>query len=319
MISENNKIEYVYKLEGVDPEDGVDIFEIAPILMSFGELVKSSAEVLGYDKKINVKVKPFREGSWITDFIFQPDSPVNSLLNYLKETDGQDLMLLFSFLGINVKEGVVGVMNILRYTKGKVTDFHKKDNGKIEYTMPDGGKFEVTLEEHRLVQSPLVQVSYYNSVIIPLKRFPDANRVSIYKGTEGNGLEVTQQDVEIFETYMGETLLEDVEENVQKLPNVYIKPKRGSYSGEEKAYSFFMGESILYPTSIEDVGLLAKLKDGSLRLFHEDVLKVDIEIRQKKDYQNKILNNYVITNLIEYIEFKKPQQISFDDKNNDDK
>lgn len=317
MINDNSKIEYVFKLDGVDSENGVDIFEIAPILMSFGELIKISAEILGYDKKINVKVKPFREGSWITDFVFQPDSPVSSLLNYLKDSDGQDLMLLFSFLGLNAKEGVVGVMNILRFTKGKVTNFHKKENGKIEYTMPDGGKFEVSIEEHRLVQSPLVQVNYFNSVIIPLKRFPDASRVSIYEGSEENGLYVTQQDVEIFETYLGETLLEDVEENVQKLPNVYIKPKRGSYSGEDKAYSFYMGESILYPTSIEDLKLLEKLKDGSLRLFHEDVLKVDLEIRQKKDYQNKILNSYVITNLIEYIEFKKPQQIAFDDQDSE--
>ncbi|HRO65822.1 MAG TPA: hypothetical protein PKU78_06370, partial [Candidatus Dojkabacteria bacterium] len=116
MISDNKKIEYVYRLDGVDPDNGVDIFEIAPILMSFGELIKISAEILGYDKKINVKVKPFREGSWITDFVFQPDSPVSSLLNYLKDSDGQDLMLLFSFLGLNAKEGIVGVMNILRFT-----------------------------------------------------------------------------------------------------------------------------------------------------------------------------------------------------------
>ena len=303
----------VYKLDGINAEDGVDIFEIAPILMQFGELIKSANDVLGYDQKIDVRVRPFREGSWITDFILH-QSTVKTLLTHLKSPNGEDLMLLLSFLGLNVQNGITGVAGIIRKTKGVVSSFRKNDNETVTYIQPDGTEFTVTLPEHKLVQSPLIQVNYYNSVISPLDKFPTASAVDIKVDDNAETQRFTAEDKESFEAYAKSELLEDVEDNVTTISGVYLKPKRGSYSGEEKAYSFIMGDSnVLWPVTVEDEEFLEKLRNGEIRPYSEDVLKVNLEIRQKKDSANRIMTHYAITDVLEYIQYEKPKQIKLED------
>lgn len=308
-----NKTQIVYKLDGVNADDGVDIFAIAPILMQFGELVKSANDVLGYDQKIDVRVKPFKEGSWITEFVFSPTG--EELLRLLKSPDGQNLMLILALLGLNVKEGIVGVAGIIRKTKGIVSNFKKNKDETVTYTMPDGGEFTVSLPEHRLVQSPLIQVNYYNSVISPLQKIPSASAVEVsVAGSDNTKQRFTDEDVESFDTYIKTELLEDVDENVTTMSGVYLKPKRGPYSGDEHAYSFIMGDNnILWPVTIEDEEFLSKLKSGEVRPYSEDVLKVNLEVRQKRDAANRILTHYVITEVLEYIKYEKPRQLGLED------
>jgi hypothetical protein len=284
--------------------------------MQFGELIKSANDVLGYDQKIDVRVRPFREGSWITDFVLH-QSTVRTLLTHLKSTNGQDLMLLLAFLGLNMKEGVTGVATIIRNTKGVVNNFRKNDNETVTYEAPDGSTFTVNLAEHRLVQSPLIQVNYYNSLISPLDKFPAATSVDIQVGDD-EPQKFTDSDKESFETYAKAELLEDVDDNVTTLNGVYLKPKRGSYSGEEKQYSFIMGDSnVLWPVTMEDQVFLEKLTNGEIRPYSEDVLKVNLEVRQKKDSMNKIMSQYAITEVLEYIQYEKPRQIRLEDLGNE--
>ncbi|MBP9797570.1 hypothetical protein KBC70_00290 [Candidatus Woesebacteria bacterium] len=309
----NEKIQLIYKLESISADDGVDVFEIAPILMSFGELIRSANEVLGYEKRIDVKVKPFREGSWITEFVLQNHS-INGVLNFLHTHDGEEIMLLLAFLGLDVRSGISGVAYIIRFTKGLVTNFHKNDDQKtVTYTNSNGEELVVTLPEHKLVQSPLIQINYYNSIVSPLDKFPTATAVGIKVNQSGHTEQTfTQDDKSYFEKYAGTELLEDVDENISTMQSIYIKPKRGSYSGEEKAYSFIMGDSVLWPVTIEDEKFLEKLRNGEIRPYSEDVLKVNLEIRQKKDSKNKILAAYVITHVIEYIKYEKPKQLKIE-------
>lgn len=305
----SQKTEIIYKLDNIDADDGVDIFEIAPILMSFGELIKSSSDTLGFEQKIDVKVKPFKEGSWITEFIIHQET-IRNLFNLAKDPNAQAVGLILAMLGLSAKDGIKGVVGVVRFTKGKVNNFKKKDEETVTYINDAGEELEVTMPEHRLVQSPLVQINFYNGVIAPLEKFPTAGSVTI--NVDNKPVTLDENDKKDFEEYARTELLEEVEENITSLDNIFIKPKRGSYSGEEKAYSFYFGESILYPTTIEDEDFLDMLKSGSIRLFHEDVLKVNLEIRQKKDVTNKLVNHYSIKKLLEYIEFQKPRQMRID-------
>lgn len=308
-----NKVQLIYKLNDINAEEGVDIFEIAPVLMSFGELIRSANEVLGFDQKLDVKVKPFREGSWITEFVLQ-NKPIASLLSQLHSQSGQDILLLLGFLGLDVKEGIKGVANIIRFTKGFVSNFRKNDDNKtVTYTNQKGEELVVTLPEHKLTQSPLIQINYYNSVVTPLDKFPTATSLGIKVNQDGHSEQLFSEiDKKSFEQYANTELLEDVEDNVSLSKGVFVKPKRGSYSGEEKAYSFIMGESILWPVTIEDEEFLEKLKLGEIRPYSEDVLKVDLEIRQKKDSGNKLLVTYSVKKVLEYIQYEKPKQMKLE-------
>lgn len=306
-------VDLIYKLENINAEDGVDVFEIAPILMHFGELIRSANTVLGYEQKIDVRVKPFAEGSWITEFVIQ-NAHVNNLINYLKGKEGSDLMILLSILGLSVKEGISGVAGIIRFTKGFVLNF-KKNGETVSYINDKGEKLVVSLEEHKLVQSPLIQNNYYNCVIAPLDKFPKTTAVAIKVNKEGQTEQkFTPADKHAFEEYSKTELLEDVEENVSEWNGVFIKPKRGSYSGTEQSYSFVISDNFtLWPVTIEDEVFLDRLRSGDIRLYSEDVLRVDIEVRQKKDATNKIRTNYAIIKVSEYMKYEKPKQLKIED------
>lgn len=306
-----NTMEVIYKLEGVEAENGVDIFEIAPILMQFGELIKSANDVLGYEQKIEVKVKPFKQGSWITEFIFNPSTRDN-LLALVDTPNGQALTFILPLLGLNAKDGIVGVATIIRKTRGIVTNFKKNSNGKVVYETPDGGKLTVSNIEHKLIQSPIIQNNYYNSVISPLEKIPAVNAVEI--GIGSGGQRFTNDDISSFGAYFKTELLEDVDENISTMSGIYLKPKRGPYSGDEQAYSFIMGDNnVLWPVTIEDEQFLGSLKSGEIRPYSEDVLKVNLEVRQKKDASNRIQTHYAIIKVIEYIKYEKPRQLSLND------
>lgn len=221
-----------------------------------------------------------------------------------------------AFLGLSPKDGIAGVADIIRFTKGLVNNFHKnKEKETVTYESPSGEKMEISMAEHRLIQSPVIQNNYYNCVIAPFDKFPATTAVSI-ESTDpvAQTQKFTKEDKAAFEQYAKTELLEDVEESTSTLTGVYLKPKRGSYSGEEKQYSFIMGENnVLWPVTIDDEGFLQKLRSGELRLYSEDVLKVDLEFRQKKDPTNKIMTAYAIKKVSEYIKYEKPKQLGIDD------
>lgn len=313
----SNKTQLIYKLDNINADDGVDIFEIAPILMSFGDLIRSANDVLGLDQKIDVKIKPFQEGSWITEFVFH-STIVENLLNYLNSSEGNSLMLLLAFLGFDVKTSITSVVDVIRFTKGSVSNFYQTDDKElcqIIYENEKGEKLTVSGPVHKLIQSPLIQNHFYHSMATPLEKFPSATSLSTKINKPDHMAQtITEKDREYIETYAKQELLQDVEENISSLNGIFLKPKRGSYSGEEKAYSFIMGEAnVLWPVSIEDEHFLSKLKRGEIRPFTEDVLKVNLQIRQKKDGKNKIISNYVITEVLEYIKYEKPKQMNIED------
>ncbi len=308
-------VDVIYQLENIDAEEGIDVFEIAPVLMHFGELIRSANTVLGYEQKIDIRIKPFKEGSWITQFVLE-NTYISNLLSYLQSKEGTDLLLLLALLGLNnIREGIVGVAGIIRFTKGVVSNFIKsKDGNKVTYINEKGEKLTVSLAEHKLVQSPLIQNNYYNCTIAPLDKFPSATAVVIKVNKEGElEQKFTQADKSAFNAYIKSELLEDVEDNVVESKGIFIKPKRGSYSGTEQAYSFVIGDNILWPVAIEDEFFLNNLRSGDIRLYAEDVLKVDLEVRQKKDSTNRVRTSYAITKVIEYIKYEKPKQLNMKD------
>lgn len=313
----SSKVGLIYMLEDIDAEEGVDVFEIAPTIMYFGELIRSANTVLGYEQKIDVRIKPFAEGSWITEFILQ-STYIDNIINYIRSEEGKDLFLLLSLLGIaNLKSGIAGVAQIIRFTKGLVSNF-KKEGNKFIYTNDKGEELRVSTEEHKLVQSPLIQNNYYNCMISPFDKFPNVNAVTI-SNIEGEPEQrFTPSDKPAFEEYANAELSEDTEDVETVLPNVFLKPKRGSFSGMEQSYSFIMGDSTLWPVTIEDEGFLSKIRSGEIRLYSEDVLKVNLKIQQKKDTANKVVNKYVITEVQEYTKYEKPKQLSMDDFTDDE-
>ncbi len=57
-------VDLIYKLNG-DIEDGIDVFEFAPFLLSFGQLINEAHKTLYPDEpEIAVNIKPIEKGSF---------------------------------------------------------------------------------------------------------------------------------------------------------------------------------------------------------------------------------------------------------------
>lgn len=300
----------VYKLDGIDAEAGVDVAEIAGILMQFAQLVRAGNAELDLGLTVDVRVKPFREGSWITEFVLH-GTTIQNLLQYLKGTEGQDLKLLLEWLGIahgivaTTGVGIVGVAKIIRFTKGAVDRFSANSDSTFTYESETGEKLTVTLPEHTLVQSPLVQNNYYNTFMAPLESFPEATGVEV--GLVGQEPErFTPEDKPAFERYAKVDLNDTTSENVSTADGVWLKPHRGSYAGEGTRYSFNMDGAALWPVTITDEEFLEQLKTGDVRLHSEDSLLVELEISQRVNAHNVVTGSrYVITHVKQYVQHAK--------------
>lgn len=298
----------IYRLDGIDAEAGVDVVEIAGILMQFAQLVRSGSDVLDLGLSVDVRVKPFSEGSWITEFVLN-GSAIHNLLHYFKGAEGQDLKMLLELLGIaqvtsaGVVGSVAGVARIIRFTRGKIEKFTENPDSTITYESPSGEKLTVTLPEHSLVQSPLIQNNYYNTFINPMDQFPDATGVEV--GLAGKEPErFTAEDKPAFDQYAKAELTDASTENVAMTHGIWLKPHRGSYAGEGTRYSFDMDGTPMWPVTIADEGFLERLRTGEVRLHCEDSLLVDLEISQRVNSKNKVTGSrYVITNVKNYVPY----------------
>lgn len=59
----------VYRFVDVDPEEGLDAKDLSKFLSQFDGLIKEVAKESGTLENTSIKVRPFKEGSFITEFV----------------------------------------------------------------------------------------------------------------------------------------------------------------------------------------------------------------------------------------------------------
>ena len=103
------KIDLIYKLNG-DFEDGIDVFELAPVLLSIGQLISESQKILYPDgPPLAVNVRPFKEGSFDIQIILHPVSNIQKILDIIRSPGGSDIKELLQYIGLIIPTvGAVG-------------------------------------------------------------------------------------------------------------------------------------------------------------------------------------------------------------------
>jgi len=103
------KIDLIYKLNG-DFEDGIDVFELAPVLLSIGQLISESQKILYPDRPpLAVNVRPFKEGSFDIQIILHPVSNIQKILDIIRSPGGSDIKELLQYIGLIIPTvGAVG-------------------------------------------------------------------------------------------------------------------------------------------------------------------------------------------------------------------
>ena len=284
------KVNFIYKLEGKDISEGFDVFELAPILLSVGELIKESNKILnpgGRDLAVNVK--PFQKGSFVVDIVLFAQTNFQQIIKFVNNDNVKEIKELLEWVGI-ISGGVVGtggsLIWLIKKLKGKPRTVEQIKPNEVRYTGEDGNTFTVNTKVHQLFSSTNIQNFIYNAYGKPLES-ENVDSVECYiQDEQATTKEVfekeTAQDLKNYSEAELPSLV--TEEEIINTTEVFVSPKRGSFDADPRQWSFRMGgsgEQIIKAT-IRDEQFLDRYKNNQIRLHYTDVLKVRLIQKLKK-------------------------------------
>lgn len=313
--------EVVYRLGGVDPDEGVDVYELVKYLNKFDDLVRLAVREAGYDGELKIRVRPFKEGSFLTEFVIE-----SGLVDFLTSNEVDAVLKGLEILGM-AGAAVKGIPRVVRAVRGFTDKFRENDDGTFTYGR---GADSVTVDAatHNALQNPKVAGLYSDVAVGPVAEFNGAvQQVNIYMrdpGSEDDGLSsgatFTREDSADFTTYAKTAAAVDeleYTENVLVNKGIWLRPVSGSYGGAEKGYSFRFGvgdDATLYKqVRIEDAVFLERLASGDVRFTSGDLLQADLEVTERVHKSGSRKASYRILEVVDYRPMKGPHQESFAD------
>jgi hypothetical protein len=274
----DSTVEFVYELGGRIEE--LDVNELAPTLLSLGSLVQQGNRVVYPDgRKLAVNVKPFRAGSFIVDLVVFPQT-VQSILNFVSMSEALQIKTLLEWLGL-ITGAPIGAVQLIRWLRGKPKAVEELGPDEVRYTAYDDRSVTVNMAVHQLVQDNSVNNALINVYVQPLEKEEISEVKTYLRNNEGSAVSVPKEEresIRAFVTNAAPGAKETVKEVI--LPDVFLNPKRGSFDGDPRDWSFRRGEEVITAT-IRDEGFIAKCATGEYRLNHHDLLTVDLLERQK--------------------------------------
>ena len=112
-------VDLIYKLNG-DIEDGIDVFELAPFLLSFGKLINEAHRTLyPNEPEIAVNVKPFEKGSFEVNIWVYAKDVIQQLLTYINNDTGKNIKDVLVNLGLITGISGINLLKIITFLKRK--------------------------------------------------------------------------------------------------------------------------------------------------------------------------------------------------------
>lgn len=308
----------VYHINSDDGIDGVEVREMASVMYSFAELVQATLDANDIKGDLEVKVRPFKEGSFIAEFALTLSGQFMTLFSGDEANALANALGILGFIGVTPVAVKKTLPSIIRKVKGRINKY--TDNGDGTYTY-DG--ITVPQNVHNVVQSPEVAKSFVSTTLSPIVNIGNGNvtvtiqDASSYKNGEPAIDKFTVADVIDFETYqqtVTEEIIEDHEELVSPAHNVVLNPMSGPYDGAEKGYTFRYGEDKWHRVKMHDLEFRHKLETGEIRFHNNDVLIVDLETVQTYDKSGNLrISERRIISVKEYKPYTPSEQLTMED------
>lgn len=313
----------VYRFVDVDPEEGLDARDLSKFLNQFDSLIKEVAKESGTLENTTIKVRPFKEGSFITEFVIHC---VPGLIDALNSdvvsaiTNGADL------IGV-----LLTIAHIIKKVKGHISKYKATDNGAFEYG-EGSNAIVVPVEIHALIQSPEIAEKFSTVIAGPMKSFKRPSREIEIKISDSKAKEdvisFSSSEATYFDNYKDEALKATQEETVVRSShNIWVRPLFGSYGGDVSGYTFesgYEGEQRTYKkVQIDDHDFLEHVRDGEYRLNSGDLMLVDMTIEEIINLRTQKVRPKAchITKVKDYRPMRRCEQLTFadfaDEENND--
>ena len=313
----------VYRFVDVDPEEGLDARDLSKFLNQFDSLIKEVAKESGTLENTTIKVRPFKEGSFITEFVIHC---VPGLIDALNSdvvsaiTNGADL------IGV-----LLTIAHIIKKVKGHISKYKATDNGAFEYG-EGSNAIVVPVEIHALIQSPEIAEKFSTVIAGPMKSFKRPSREIEIKISDSKAKEdvisFSSSEATYFDNYKDEALKATQEETVVRSShNIWVRPLFGSYGGDVSGYTFesgYEGEQRTYKkVQIDDRDFLEHVRDGEYRLNSGDLMLVDMTIEEIINLRTQKVRPKAchITKVKDYRPMRRCEQLTFadfaDEENND--
>ncbi len=286
----SQKVNFIYKLEGKDISEGFDVFELAPILLSVGELIKESNKILNPGgKDLAVNVKPFQKGSFILDIVLFAQNNFQQIIGFVNNDNVKQIKEILEWIGIiggTTYTGGKSLIWLVKQLNGKPRIVEQIKPNEVRYTGEGGNTYTVNTKVYQLFSNSKIQNFVYSAYGKPLES-SNVDSVECYIQDEKEKTkEVFEKEIaKSLKNYSEAPLLSLVaEEEIINSTDVFVSPKRGSFDADPRQWSFRLGgtgEQILKAT-IKDENFLNKYKSNQIRLHYTDVLKVRLIQKLKK-------------------------------------
>lgn len=293
--------------------DGISARDVADVIVSFADAMDIALKESGEGGELQVNVKPFQQGSFITEFVLTYSQPVISFFTSPEGATLTSLLTALGFIGINGSS----VVNAVRKVHGRIDKCRSNDDGTYEYGDRENS---VTVDErtHRMIQSPEMAKSIKKIAVAPLVNIDKSINIVIQSGDEfrmgkkDTGARFDQADIPDMDTYEHvavEGAPEEHEEIASTMHGIPIHPYSGPYDGGESGYSFTYLNEKWSRVQMHDLDFRMKLESGKVRFMNRDLLIVDMEIVQSITRSGKESVKRAITKVLEYRPHEPAEQL----------
>lgn len=313
-----NKLDLIYKLDG-QFEEGVDVFEISPILLHLGELIQESNKILFPDgKEVSVNVRPFEKGSFLVDILIFSSTHLEQLKAYVNQDSVKQIKELLEWIGLVkgllIGGGALSLLALILKLRGKPKSVEKTGPDEYRYTSNEGNSITVKSPVHNLFQNPTIQTAVFNTYGKPFEN-EQIKGIRTYTKEAEKGFDevvVTNEEGKYFQQFEKPEIIDESEMVNKNDVKLFLNPKRGSYEGGKGPYSFTVSgdkDNTISPVEIADEEFLAKLVKGETRLHYTDLIEAELTFEQKVKDNEVVSTRYQLTKVVSYKKAPKQQSL----------
>lgn len=307
-------IELIYKLNG-NIDEGIDVFELSPILLSVGTLIKEAHRTLyPDDREVAINIRPFEKGSFEIDILMFAKTTLDQFLDFFKTETGNNIKEVLIYLGLISGPLGINLPNLIKaisYLNGRLKSSELLESGEVKLTSEEDNSIVVSGKVYKLYQDCNIQNNFYQALVRPLE-LDNVDSIDSFVKYDEKDTKVTidKSNVPAIKSYSaGQSLCDEKADVVENKSTVWVNPRRVDLEGGAQRWSFRIGQDKV-TANIADKNFLQKIKDNAIILCHSDRLLVEITQKQSKKGEDIVTSNE-ITRVVKYEKAAEHKQMSF--------